>query len=288
MNEVNLSKTNAVIILYNPTQDQITRIVKQSINFDDCYVIDNSTFQSDDLVNFSGCKYFPMFDNLGIAEAQNVAIRKILENEESSDEDLIYFFDQDSIYDANLINSLKSHFLKLYFEDSKNRVIGPNYIVDEELEVHNNSSEYLTKLSIISSGMVTNILTLRECGLMMSQLFIDCVDHEWCWRVGKMGYNINQIPSLKMSHKIGDGNLHFFGLTFNICSNIRCYYQFRNWIYLISRNKVPRKIMLKSIILVLLRYMAYTLNRNGLTKSWYSLLGMKDGLLGRLGRRELQ
>ncbi len=281
-------RTNAVIILYNPTQNQITRVIEQSINFDDCYVIDNSSFTSEKLVNFSGCKYFPLLDNLGIAEAQNVAIRQILEDEASSDNDLIYFFDQDSIYDVNLITSLKSHFLKLYFEDQKNRVVGPCYIVDDEVEVYNNSTECLNKLSIISSGMVTNILTLKECGLMMSQLFIDCVDHEWCWRVDKMGYRIHQISNLKMCHKIGDGNLHFLGLIFNICSNVRCYYQFRNWVYLLSRNKVPSKILLKSFILVCLRYVAYTLSRDGLTKSWYCLLGIKDGLLGRLGRREFQ
>lgn len=288
MHEVNLSRTNAVIILYNPTQDQITRVIKQSVNFDVCYVIDNSSFTSEELVSFSGCKYYPLLENLGIAEAQNVAIRKILEDEVSSDDDLIYFFDQDSIYDENLIKSLKSHFLNLYLKDQKNRVVGPCYVSDDEVNIENSSTEYQTKLSIISSGTVTNVLTLKQCGLMMSQLFIDCVDHEWCWRVDKMGFKINQISSLRMSHKIGDGNLYFLGLSFNICGNVRCYYQFRNWVYLLSRNKVPSKIILRSFILVCLRYLAYTLSHDGLNKSWYCLLGMKDGLFGRLGRREFQ
>lgn len=288
MSEVNLVRTNAVIILYNPTQNQITRVIEQSINFDDCYVIDNSSFTSEKLVNFSGCKYFPLLDNLGIAEAQNVAIRQILEDEASSDNDLIYFFDQDSIYDENLIKSLKLHFLKLYLEDQKNRVVGPCYVVDDEVVVERSTTEYQNKLSIISSGTVTNVLTLKECGLMMSQLFIDCVDHEWCWRVDKRGFKINQISSLKMSHKIGEGNLHFFGLIFNICGNVRCYYLFRNWVYLLSRNRVPSKILFKSFVLVLMRYIAYTFSNDGFSKSWYCLLGMKDGLLGRLGRREFQ
>ncbi|HFP9739483.1 TPA: glycosyltransferase family 2 protein, partial [Escherichia coli] len=71
----------------------------------------------------------------------------------------------------------------------------------------------LTK-QIIASGKLINLEVLDQVGFMEDDLFIDGVDHEWCWRAGRLGYKIAIIENAIMKHRLGDARGNFLGFTY--------------------------------------------------------------------------
>ena len=70
-------------------------------------------------------------------------------------------------------------------------------------------------------------------------LFIDGVDHEWCWRGRRDGYRFFIDEHTPLSHKLGEGDRYFIFRKVAIPTPFRTYYQFRNYFKLLKRSYVP-------------------------------------------------
>lgn len=55
----------------------------------------------------------------------------------------------------------------------------------------------------IQSGMVISAECLRVCGLMDERFFIDCVDTEYCARIGELGFRIAIATGTDLAHTLG-------------------------------------------------------------------------------------
>ncbi|MGO4105194.1 glycosyltransferase family 2 protein [Leifsonia sp. YAF41] len=56
----------------------------------------------------------------------------------------------------------------------------------------------------IQSGFLISAECLRECGLFDEELFIDCVDTEFCLRINMLGYRIAVGPGTDIRHSLGE------------------------------------------------------------------------------------
>ena len=45
--------------------------------------------------------------------------------------------------------------------------------------------------------------SIKEIGLMNSDLFIDMVDYEWCWRANSKGFTLYEDERVIFKHQIG-------------------------------------------------------------------------------------
>ena len=162
--------------------------------------------------------------------------------------DYLFFVDQDSISPANIINELLLQYDYLCSNFMTVGAIGPRaFNRCENKEYRGNvkkgkkiNNEITEVSELISSASLIAISNFEKVGLMDETLFIDGVDHEWCWRANlRMGGRFFIVETIKLSHHLGEGDRHFLWKKVPIPTCFRTYYQYRNYFILLRRNYVP-------------------------------------------------
>jgi rhamnosyltransferase len=241
----------AIIVLYKPSEAQLsywTNILPPPIceNKLNLIFVDN-TPETNFASRFENSIYIPLNENRGIATAQNIGIAKARE----IGVQFVVFFDQDSQFDFSLIIRLQGEFSTIRNNGIKIGAIGPLLFDKQRGELYagnvEEKGEPVNVDTLISSGMLTTLSVLDEVGDMADELFIDCVDLEWCWRAQKYGYKLFQSVNVVMPHQIGMKTIKFLGKSFLLSAPFRYYYQYRNAIWLSRLDYVPRRWKKKKI-----------------------------------------
>ncbi|BFT29437.1 rhamnosyltransferase [Alteromonas sp. D210916BOD_24] len=248
--------------------------------------VDNSHTPLDQALT-GNATYFHYKENVGIAEAQNIGLRWLF----SRGVEFAFLLDQDSQFTPDVANALLNQF-KALAKDQPIAAIGPsifcqftqriNQGVVQRGQYHSDDVKLVSQ--IIASGMLISHQSFAMVGEKESALFIDGVDHEWCWRARKKGLNVYQSLSACMPHRQGDGRVRVWGVTFKQGSPIRLFYQFRNLLVLARRGYVPLYWKFRHICAIPLRYIV---NRyyfsDGKKRGAFMRSGLKAGLTNQLG-----
>lgn len=277
----------AIIVLYNPNIQLINEALKNLLPQVDCaYIIDNSeTDYYNYIIKSDKIKYKPLYQNIGIAAAQNIGIKYFIEQKF----DFILFSDQDSVSPNGLVKKLYDTYLHL--KDKINiSAIGPmpinrksgkpylnkQYIITKE---KNEEYEYYKMHSIISSYSLIPIKNFNTVGLMEEHLFIDFVDQEWCWRAHYFNnMTCILVPDITITHELGISK-KFLGKRISISSPFRIYFQTRNLLWLRKRDYVPlywKKTNIKKLIYKIIYYSLFSNKRKAYIKNIFN--GILDGL----------
>lgn len=242
-----MEKIICILVLYNPDIDLLFKVVSSIISqVDKLWVSDNSVeniylptiFQSEKIV------YKKMLGNIGIAAAQNYGIKYAIENKYK----YLYFLDQDSISPKDIIDKLHIQYNVLHSTGITIGAIGPRAVNRYEMKEYKGTIKKGIKINdsvtevteLISSASLIKVSTFEEVGLMDEDLFIDGVDHEWCWRASSiMKGRFFIIEDIKLDHQLGEGDRFFLWKKVAIPTPFRIYYQFRNYFILLKRNYVP-------------------------------------------------
>ena len=287
-----MTNVQAIIVTYHPELKVVDHNIKQLLKnkiLNAIHIVDNtpcftniSSLVSDEVT------VTELGDNKGIAFAQNAGINKAIK----SNADYVILFDQDSDLEPDLISGLLQA-----MEDSKKSqlnlaCIGPrpfdifsgkNFEPKAQLEKKVNPNITLCS-QIIASGKLIDVKALNVIGLMEDSLFIDCVDHEWCWRAKSHGYQIAIAEKVIMEHKLGDARDTFLGISYKIGSPIRMYYQFRNILVLSRRGYVPLYWKLRCLAGMFSRFIVFGFfTKDSSIRRKYMLRGFIDGLIKRMG-----
>lgn len=261
----------AILVTHNPDQKKlkstISSLKKNKINI---ILIDNTPSNSNHQV-FSSKKlydkditYLPLNKNTGIANAQNIGIRIALDR----GYDHIILSDQDTIYPDNFLDCMLNELNKLRHLGKRIAAIGPAYIDENKFSkppffVKYNKGK-LVQISqdagvvevsqLISSGTLITAEAIRETGMMNSDLFIDWVDMDWCWRAIRAGFTIYGTFNVRIHHQLGDYSQRIGKKTITIHSPFRNYFIVRNGLHLAFRgslldDKLHRRHLLKNIAL---------------------------------------
>ena len=266
----------AVIIWYNPTQSDIANTHNLAEIISDVFVIDNSSKSNSENIKNSNIKYYPLFENLGIAAALNYGFQK------AKDQGLKYALslDQDSNFNPSDMHKFEKHALQLF----KNKSTA---IVSASLELNNNTHEPFLKKTNITSGSMTSIGAWDAVGRFKDEFFIDHVDHEFCLRLNQRNFLIYQLPDVFMQHELGEPITRvIFGRTHSSpgYSADRVYYYYRNRLMLAKYRKealIPVfRFLLKRATKVLL------FETNKVSKFYAMLQGLMDFSLRKMGKRD--
>lgn len=235
-----------ILVLYKPAWDLTERVIAAILpQVDKLYIVDNSpeesykSFFEEDKVEY---KY--LGGNLGIAAAQNVGLDMMRKDKFN----YCFFLDQDSVVEADMVKTLYSHFTDLTTKGVNVGAVGPrpvNRQLGKEYrgsvkkgKVYNESITEVTEL--INSASFIPIDNFNKSGDMDASLFIDGVDHEWCWRcTKKTGGRFFICEDTHLSHQLGEGDRTFMFKKVAIPTPFRTYYQYRNYFILVRRNYVP-------------------------------------------------
>ena len=280
-------KTGIVVILYNPDVRHVDEIVKAFSDPEwDLVLVDNSD-KANDCFSSSNCTYIHCKANVGIAKAQNIGLKTLFDK----GVEYAFLLDQDSLFTPSIALELLQQFTTLE-KNTPIAALGPSIycqfskgIEQGVLQKGKKVSDNLKEVKqIIASGMLTSRYAFERVGEKEEALFIDGVDHEWCWRARAKRMVIYQSLSACMPHRQGDDRIKVWGITFKQGSPIRLYYQFRNVLILARRRYVPLYWKLRHVCAIPVRYIV---NRFYFTQAkergLYMRAGLRDGVVLRSG-----
>ncbi|GLR70854.1 glycosyltransferase family 2 protein [Agaribacter marinus] len=282
-----MHSVGAIIVLYYPDCEHVARMLialRDSVDY--MILVDNSETASQ-LNLCPNAYYMHMGSNVGIAAAQNRGLKRLLE----LSCDYAFLFDQDSTISVNFIRDMLNAFFSS--TDETLAAIGPqvvcNYIGKNEQPKlqkpyrHVGNFQYVRQ--IISSGMLIDLDKLKKVGMKEEDLFIDGVDHEWCWRAATLDYSVAITSKVEMNHQMGIERKNFLGISYKVGQAIRHYYQVRNILLLMRRPYVPMYWKLRNSAMIVLRLILVILQgENKAARLKYMFLGFMDGLKGKKGK----
>jgi rhamnosyltransferase len=117
---------------------------------------------------------------------------------------------------------------------------GPNLLINHSV-LHDIMAKYssLDKHNYVdrlcTSGNVLKLDLWKSFGGFREELFIDEVDHEFCYRLKENGYNIILISNCLLNHSIGGNKKYILPHIASNHRNERIYYKIRN-IFFIKNN----------------------------------------------------
>lgn len=280
-----MTTVGVVVVLYNPKESQLMQlnsILEQQTTSVELQLIlvDNST-NVNSVADSSRLSYISNGGNRGIAYAQNVGIKRAKELGCR----LICFFDQDSEYGVGYIERMVVEYDKIKAKNPSIATLGPLVVDKETNEVYktkiDGGDSYSPVDTIISSGSLVEVSTFDVVGDMEEQLFIDLVDHEWCWRAQHFGYTCYQTTQVVLNHKVGNYNRTILGFPVIISAPARYYYKFRNFIWLFKRSYVPSNWKIKGLIRKIAELVCVPFIAGDISIWRYIFSGIKDGLTRR-------
>lgn len=279
----------ATVILYRPdmsvTQSLLEAIFSQ---VDVVCIVDNSPIPTNLSFPKGSFHYHHFPNNIGIAAAHNVGLRDL----QTAGCDYGILLDQDSRIDNDFVFRLSSLMVASKIEERELVAIGPRIIcsfsektvkprVQKEIAVYD---ELVCVTQIISSGMMIDLSYLKGIGFKDERLFIDGVDHEWCWRAKELNYRVAIAEKVEMVHRLGDSRSKFAGITYKVGSPVRLYYQFRNILLLARRGYVPWYWKARNILVLPIRFFANSLLQNQKRQRIkFMLCGLWDGIFSKHG-----
>jgi rhamnosyltransferase len=294
----NKLKLFSVVVAYNPEYNKLLALCQVLSSSDITTVlIDNSDINKiefTEISKLSKIHIINLFDNFGIAKAQNIGINYAL----TQNADAIIFFDQDSQIDSsflsNLIAPLSNDNISIcapLFIDFDSEIQLPVISINKFglISYSNNFQKELDNKIVISSGLIVKSEIFNLVGLMNEEYFIDYVDTDFCFRCFARNIKINVVPNAVMKHPVGDKMVKILGFYFFIHNPQRVYYQIRNCFLFSSKNYVPLLFRLREIISLAFHQFFlmcfYYKNRLYYLKAFY--YGFLHGLIGKSGKSEL-
>lgn len=282
-------KIGALVILYNPTEENIANIVNcLEKQVDKICMVDNSDKDNSHLLSIDEkIIYFPLCQNVGIARAQNKGIKYFIEHHF----DYIISCDQDTTIGQDVVKRLLSTTLQLKSQNINVGAVAPigidhntqkplSYSTPKIKDITIGNLNLMEVYQTMNSMSLISVDLFEKVGLMDETLFIDGVDCEWCWRAkhlldARFFYDYN----IKMNHTLGISTKKIGGREIHITPSFRMYYQYRNFIWLAQRNYTPKRWIIRNGIKYIFKIFYYTIkstNRRSYIKN--ILKGIRDGI----------
>lgn len=290
-----------IIVTYHPKISSISNLLDTlAVQVDGLLLIDNASpnFPYRELERkYSDLKIFRNNENIGLAAAYNQGIAEARARSATH----IILFDQDSLPAPNMVDCLRRELLLRNTNSLTTAVAGPRYtdikgqnispfvrIKGFRLErVRCTDNEVVEIDHLISSGSLIDMRAIDLIGEFSDELFIDCVDTEWCLRARHHNLIILGVGSAAMQHNIGDDYLTIMSKQLPLHSPVRLYYQFRNQIWLIKQPWTTwRWRTIDTIRCIKLFFVFILFAPNKRNNLLFISKGIFDGLRSRMGRIE--
>lgn len=292
---MNNFKVAATVILYNPEDAVYDNISSYASEIGKLIIVDNSTQHNSKLIkklknNFDNIEYIDNNANVGIATALNQGCDLAL----SLGFDWILTMDQDSRFLQ--FQKYISCVSQLHQKQNIALVAANTMWHTDQHKVTKNFCNYEKKFLVITSGNLLNLTLFNKIGRFEDKLFIDMVDHDYCLKAHKQGYEILFFENIAIEHSLGELYQRKNIFTGKIRNKIehspqRVYYITRNYFYTWKTyHKIfPKEFnLLKTINILFIHEVTKILiyEDQKVKKLYAKLLGLWHFLLGKYGKHD--
>ncbi len=275
-------KIAAVVILYHPNINTLIKINTYYQKVSKVYVFDNTESShsciSTALSALPKVKYFHDKENKGIAKRLNNAVELAIKD----GFDWLLMMDQDSCFEIGMVDLYLAS-INEYNTKENVALFGINF--NNPAPIQAKTCVNINSDLLITSGSILNLSLIEKIGLFDENLFIDGVDHEYCVRSILKGFKVISFPHILLTHQLGLSvkrtsikTLFLIKKNKKLHTPLRCYYVYRNNLYLQHKYKknnpaIMKKLdsIAKAIILTSLFY-----GRNSLKLARYLWLARLD------------
>jgi rhamnosyltransferase len=283
-------KIGAVVIVYHPEDDAIANIKTYYDSVDKIYVFDNTERVipgfKEKLQQFPKIVFFHDGSNKGIARRLNDAAESAIKD----GFDWLLTMDQDTTFSNNAI-TFYLQCAQEYAGKEKVAVFGTRYGRKYEESYAKCAAESTD--TAITSGSLLNLASFHAIGKFDENLFIDLVDNEYCIRAAMKGYSIIRFNNIHIVHTIGMlvkraaiKTLFLVKKERQVHSPIRCYYTYRNMLYLEAKYKNDNPAFAAYIRPYAMGFLKRNIYyaRNAWTIIKYLMVAKRDFLNGKMGK----
>lgn len=292
-------RISAIIVTFNSGEKIKNVVHKLSTQVEKIFIIDNNSAKKEkvlDLKNQEKVEIICSSENIGLAAAQNIGIKK------SIDENFewILFLDDDSEVEDDFVEELKKGYYS-YEEKEKLGIVAPNILfknLEKKIAYPIKSKVFIRRVSfngqkyiddvmfVISSGSLMKIDMIKKMGLFEERFFIDHIDVEYCLRINSNNYKIRVVESSKLYQKVGNTSYKKIWKIKIYPTNHksqRQYTKFRNAIWTWKKYFFKEfKYVTYDILLMInhmIRVLCFESNKNKNVR--FILKGLKDGIIKR-------
>ncbi len=281
-----------MLVTYHPSAAMVGNLSKILMQVDRLVVIDNGSTEVESVALRSaqlnlGFHLIENKENLGIAEALNQGVRWA----KSEGYSWVLLLDQDSELTDNLVASMfatwQQHPQRERIASTHPSYVDPNTGKTPKVRRAGDGGPVVS----LTSGALMPSWIFDKIGLFSTSYFIDCVDHEYCFRIRAAGYLIADSGTAVLLHSVGHPRVDSFcGFKFRPTHHgaIRRYYLSRNRIALYRTYFGVFPAWIARIMYDDLRetIKCFLREKNRGKKARNFLRGTWDGLTGRMGKRE--
>lgn len=202
----------------------------------------------------------------------------------------VILFDQDSTPSPELILRLAKALAFARLQHGPRCVIGPTHVDDARVPPMSQLDDSASDDDVVSLGAVSCLPTsglavpvdaLRPEDSFATDLFLDLVDFEWCWRLGSSGWRFWRAGSIVMPHRLGIAERRLLGMTFYVPAPYRHYFQVRDTLRLAIRRYMPWYSRVRLVVVLPIKAVAYPfLLDRGAERLRWMLRGLRDAIRG--------
>lgn len=238
-----MCKVAAIIVSYNPDSNLFDSINLLLNQVEKMIIVDNGSKEKYvkyiKSINEDKIEIILNKENLGIATALNIGVRKALEN----GYEWILTMDQDSKASPDMVKKMFNVYNSINREERKDILsIFPNFVDEriQSIEENSNMNSYEYVDADITSGNLLRKEVFEKVGFFDDSLFIDLVDTDFCMRLNEKGIKMIKIRDAVLYHSLGEsktikGILGSFNTSNH--SALRRYYMTRNRFYIWEKYK---------------------------------------------------
>jgi len=281
---------SAVVVTFHPDEDVVTNLQALRPQTDHLIVVDNGSSAPElapilELGEAISYELIENGENLGIATALNIGVRRCLE----LGAEWILLFDQDSQVTPGFTEAMVHAFLHSPW-GKRLGTMTPVYI-----DMRSGASIPMTRAregmeASMTSGSLYPAAIFRRFGFFRDELFIDVVDYEYSLRLRKAGMVIEETDEAKLLHS--PGTPHTYGVGRSVRFRSSNYSPMRR--YYLERNKVwVSRHYITAFPVFCLKLFYYSskdftkillVEKDKWRKARFFLRGTFDGMLNRMGR----
>jgi rhamnosyltransferase len=242
----------AITVLYHPPSETLENIYSYLEEVDILYVVDNSAGYSEHIIqtlkNHPHVHILSFEYNMGLSKTYNIVLRKLVQKNYR----WAILFDQDTAFKQGDAKRFLQHFISC--KTSKTIIFSAN---------HNPKVQHTKQCQevpfTLSSSSIVNIPAALTIGGFDEDLFIDEVDHEFCFRAKLHGYTILQDTHITLKHTLGTAHSSFKQI--KCYPPVRLYYMVRNYLFIRSKYKIFEPVFFRQrdnyMILFILKHLFF-------------------------------
>jgi rhamnosyltransferase len=226
--------------LYFPDETDVIKNIESYIEYlSVLFIIDNTGKKAGNVTkkfeNYQKVIYISNSQNEGIPVSLNKAAAMAYQRNCR----WLLTMDQDSFFEEEAGKRYFTSFEKDFYNKEDIGIVSPAHFNEM---VKDKQDYYSDLLSVLTSGNLVQLSIWKQVKGFDERLFIDEVDHEYCYRLKMAGYRIVQFNTIFLQHQLGKKNTGgYLGVisrrTRTIHSPERIYFMVRNYLYVKRKYK---------------------------------------------------